>query len=337
MEKEQKVSWKNNSIVKAVGTQRLVAILALLVLILFFSIASASFRQYTTFVSILDASYYIGFMAIGICFAIITGGIDLSIGTVLVCSSLISGTLFVRGGFPMGICLLIGVAIGILFGLVNGLMISKMGLPPFVATLGSMMVSKAIGSIFTSAQSVTWPQANQPGGWFRSIFKINITSASGSQILIPTGFILLILCAVIMSIVLNKTRTGRYILALGSNKEATRLSGVNVDKYQTIAFVFSGMFAGIAGLAYGAIYSTLLPGAGSGFEMDAIASVVIGGTSMTGGVGTIFGTIIGVYIMAVLKTGLPFIGLMNYWQQFFTGIVLIFAVFVDVFNKRKKN
>ncbi len=337
MMKQNKQSIKQNSVVKALGTQRAVAILALLVLTIFFCIASPSFRQYTTFVSILDASYYIGFMAIGICFAIITGGIDLSIGTVLVCSSLISGTLYVRNGVPMGLCLLIGIAIGVLFGLANGLMVSRMGLPPFVATLGSMMVSKAVGSIFTSAQSITWPQAGQPGGWFRSIFKINIMLSDGTQILIPTGFVLLIVCAVIMSIVLNKTKTGRYILALGSNKEATRLSGVNVAKYQMLAYVFSGMFAGIAGLAYAAIYSTLLPGNGSGFEMDAIASVVIGGTSMSGGVGTIAGTIIGVYIMAVLKTGLPFIGLMNYWQQFFTGIVLIFAVFVDVFNKRKKN
>ena len=337
MNNKEKSFLKNNPIVKAIGTQRLVALLALIVLFTFFCIASPSFRQYTTFVSILDASYYIGFMAIGICFAIITGGIDLSIGTVLVCSSLISGTLYVKAGVPMWICLLIGILIGTLFGLANGLMISKMGMPPFVATLGSMMVSKAVGSIATKAQSISWPQSSQDGGWFRNIFKVIIVQPDGSQILIPTGFILLIICAIIMSIVLNKTRTGRYILALGSNKEATRLSGVDVDKYLTIAFVFSGMFAGIAGLAYAAIYSTLLPGAGSGFEMDAIASVVIGGTSMAGGVGTIAGTIIGVYIMAVLKTGLPFVGLMNYWQQFFTGVVLIFAVFMDVYNKRKKN
>ena len=184
---------------------------------------------------------------------------------------------------------------------------------------------------------ITWPQASQDGGWVRYLFKIKITHADGTQTLIPTGFILLIAAAVIMAVILNKTRTGRYILALGSNKEATRLSGVNVDKYQIIAYMFSGMFAGIAGLAYAAIYSTLLPGNGGGMEMDAIAAVVIGGTSMSGGVGTIAGTIIGVYIMAVLKTGLPFVGLLNYWQQFFTGIVLVIAVFADVRSKRKKS
>lgn len=327
---------KNNSIVKAIGTQRLIALLALIVLFAFFCIASPSFRKYTTFVSILDASYYIGFMAIGVCFAITTGGIDLSIGTVLVCSSLISGTLFMRAGVPIALCLVICILIGTAFGLANGLMITKLGLPPFVATLGTMLVAKGLGSIATKAQSISWPQTGSDGGWFRYLFKINYTDAAGNQHLIPTGFILLIVLAIIMSTILNKMRTGRYILALGSNKEAARLSGVNVNRYQTLAYVFSGTFAGIAGLAYAAIYSTLLPGSGGGFEMDAIASVVIGGTSMSGGVATIAGTIIGVYIMAVLKTGLPFIGLMNYWQQMITGIVLVIAVFMDVYNKRAK-
>ncbi len=327
---------KRTPIIKAIGTQRLIALLALIVLFAFFCIASPSFRKYTTFVSILDASYYIGFMAIGVCFAITTGGIDLSIGTVLVCSSLVSGTLFVRAGVPIVICLILCILIGCFFGLMNGIMVTKMGLPPFVATLGTMLVSKGLGSIATKAQSVSWPQTGSDGGWFRYLFKINYTDAAGNQHLIPTGFILLIACAIIMATILNKTRTGRYILALGSNKEAARLSGVNVNKYQLLAYVFSGTFAGIAGLAYAAIYSTLLPGAGGGFEMDAIASVVIGGTSMAGGVATIAGTIIGVYIMAVLKTGLPFIGLMNYWQQAITGIVLVIAVFMDVYNKRAK-
>jgi ribose transport system permease protein len=327
---------KKNPIIKAIGTQRLIALLALIILFAFFCLASPSFRKYTTFVSILDASYYIGFMAIGVCFAITTGGIDLSIGTVLVCSSLISGTVFMKAGVPIAISLVLCILIGTVFGIMNGLMVTKMGLPPFVATLASMLVSKGLGSIATKAQAVSWPQIGQDGGWYRYIFKINYTDANGVQHLIPTGFILLILLAIVMSTILNKMRTGRYILALGSNKEAARLSGVNVDKYQLLAYVFSGTFAGIAGLAYAAIYSTMLPGGGAGFELDAIASVVIGGTSMSGGVATIAGTIIGVYIMAVLKTGLPFIGLMNYWQQLITGIVLVVAVFMDVYNKRAK-
>ena len=284
----------------------------------------------------MDASYYIGFMAIGVTFAIITGGIDLSIGTVLVCSSLISGTLATKYNLPVGLCLLIGILIGALFGLCNGLMVSKMGLPPFIATLGTMMISKGLGSIFTRAQSVTWPQSTESGGWFRNIFKVTIQTDNGI-VMIPTGFILLIVLAILMAVILNKTKTGRYILALGSNKEATRLSGVNIAKYETLAYVFSGTFAGIAGVAYAATYSTLLPGNGGGMELDAIAGVVIGGTSMSGGYGTIGGTLIGVFIMSVLKIGLPFVGLQNQYQQFITGFVLIIAVFADVYNRRKKS
>lgn len=323
----------NNPLVKAIGTQRAIAVLALVVLFAFFCIASPPFRQYSTFVSIFDASYYIGFMAIGITFVIATGGIDLSIGTVLMCSSLISGSLAVKSGLPMVLCMIIGILIGTFFGLCNGLMVSVMGLPPFIATLGTMMITRGFGSIYTKAQSITWPQASESAGWFRKIFKINL----GNGMMIPTGFILLIILAIVMSIVLNKTKAGRYILSLGSNKEATRLSGVNVVKWETIAYVISGTFAGLAGISYAAIYSTMLPATGNGFELDAIAGVVIGGTSMSGGNGTIAGTLIGVFIMSVLKTGLPFVGLQSHWQMFITGIVLIIAVFADVVSKKKKH
>ena len=139
-----------------------------------------------------------------------------------------------------------------------------------------------------------------------------------------------------MAVLLNKTRPGRYILSLGSNKEATRLSGVDVMKYETLAYVVSGLFAGLAGVSYAAVYSTLMPGTGNGFELDAIAGVVIGGTSLAGGIGSIAGTLIGVFIMAVLKTGLPFIGVQPHYQLLITGFVLVVAVFVDVLNRRKQ-
>lgn len=329
MANNNKKGFANNPIVKFIGPQRLIALAALVVIFLFFCIKSPAFRQWSTLVGIFDASYYIGLMAIGITFVIITGGIDLSIGTVLVCSALISGHLVVKGGLPVWAGLLICILIGTIFGLLNGLMVSIMGLPPFIASLGTMMVSKGLGSIFTKAQSISWPQATVAEGWYRNIFRVGTS--------IPTGLILMLTLAVVMSIFLNKTRPGRYILALGSNKEATRLSGVNVVKWETLAYIISGTFAGLAGIAYAATYTTLLPSGGGGFELDAIAGVVIGGTSMSGGVGTIAGTMIGVFIMSVLKTGLPFIGLQPHWQQLITGIVLILAVFMDVVNRRKKH
>lgn len=317
---------------KSMGTQKLVAILALVLLYVFFAIFGSNFFQYSTFISILDSSYYIGFMAIGVTFVIITGGIDLSIGTVCICCSLIGGTLF-KAGLPMAAVLIITIAIGLLFGLANGLMVSVMGLPAFIATLGTMMITRGLGSIVTGTASVTFPQGEAMGSWFRNIFKFKAAGLPDAGI--PTGFFLLIILAILMSVLLNKTRPGRYILALGSNKEAARLSGVNVVKWETLAFIISGGFAALAGISYAAVYSTLMPGTGNGFELDAIAGVVIGGTSLSGGTGSISGTLIGVFIMSVLKTGLPFVGLQPHYQLFITGFVLIGAVFADVLNRRK--
>ncbi len=318
------------TIVGAIGAQKLIALLALVLLYIIFGLINPAFHSYATLVSIFDASYYIGLMAIGVTFAITTGGIDLSIGTSRERNPEISSALRpANRNMPVWLGLVVCILIGALFGLVNGIMVSYMKLPPFIATLGTMMLSKGLGSIFTKAQSVTWPQATEAQGWFRGIFKINQEGT-----LVPTGFILLIVIAVVAAVVLNKTKPGRYIMALGSNDEATRLSGVNVAKWRTLAYVISGTLAGVAGLAYAAIYSTILPGGGGGFELDAIAGVVIGGTSMSGGYGSISGTLIGVFIMSVLKTGLPFIQLQTHYQQVATGIVLVFAVFMDVVNRK---
>lgn len=324
-------AFTNNPIVKSIGTQKLIAVLALVVLYLVFGLINNAFWSSATLINIFEASYYIGLMAIGVTFAITSDGIDLSIGTVMMCSALISGSLITKYNCPVWLGLIICILIGAIFGAMNGLMVSYMKLPPFIATLGTMMLSKGLGSVFTKAQSVTWPQAGTENGWFRSIFKINVNG-----VIIPTGFILLIIIAVVASILLNKTRPGRYIVSLGSNYEATRLSGVNVAKYRTLAYIISGTLSGLAGLAYAAIYSTILPGGGGGMELDAIAGVVIGGTSMSGGYGTISGTLLGVFIMSVLKTGLPFIGLQTHYQQIATGIVLVLAVFMDVWNRNKK-
>ncbi len=324
-------AFTNNPIVKSIGTQKLIAVLALVVLYLVFGLINNAFWSSATLINIFEASYYIGLMAIGVTFAITSDGIDLSIGTVMMCSALISGSLITKYNCPVWLGLVICILIGAIFGAMNGLMVSYMKLPPFIATLGTMMLSKGLGSVFTKAQSVTWPQAGTENGWFRSIFKINVDG-----VIIPTGFILLMIIAVVASILLNKTRPGRYIVSLGSNYEATRLSGVNVAKYRTLAYIISGTLSGLAGLAYAAIYSTILPGGGGGMELDAIAGVVIGGTSMSGGYGTISGTLLGVFIMSVLKTGLPFIGLQTHYQQIATGIVLVLAVFMDVWNRNKK-
>ena len=261
--KDQQSLWMK--LEKTVGLQKLIALIALIVIFGFFAISSESFRSFDTAVSILDASYYIGFLAIGVTFVIITSGIDLSIGTVMMCSAIIGGVLHTKLGWPLWLSLLAILVIGGVFGLFNGILIAKFGLPPFIATLGTMMISRGLSSIVSNVQSVTFPLRGTGEGWYKDLFRTKEN--------FPTGLIVLIIIAIIAAIVLNKTKIGRYIFAIGSNKEATRLSGVNVIKWEAMAYVISGLFAGLAGIAYAATYSTILPGTGNGMELDAIAAL----------------------------------------------------------------
>lgn len=314
--------------IKTKGMQKFIALGALIVLYVAFSVFGTNFFTVDTLVSIFDASYYIGFLAIGVTFVIITGGIDLSIGTVMMCSAIVGGTLYNNMGLPLWLCLLIIILAGGLFGLANGIMVSRLKLPPFIATLGTMMVASGVGSIVSNVQSTTFPMRSAADGWYKDIFR----TADN----FPTGIFVLIAFTVIAVILLNKTVIGRYTFAIGSNKEAARLSGVNVQKWETVVYVISGLFAGLAGIAYAATYTTILPGAGQGFELQAIAGVVVGGTSLSGGVGSVIGTFIGVFIMSILKIGLPYINLQPHYQTLITGIVVIGAVLLDIYRSKKE-
>lgn len=324
-------AFVNNPIVKAIGTQKLVVVLVIILLAAFFSIMSPQFRQYSTVVSICDFTYYVSFLAIGVTFCLITGGVDLSIGTGMICYGLFGGYLVTKMGMPIGVGILAIFVLALAFGALNGALVAIMDLPPFIATLGTMMIARGLGSVLTQNMSVAWPPAGSEQGWFRSIFKIN-----QGEFLFPLGVIWVLLFAFIMSIFLFKTRPGRYIIAIGSNKEATRLSGVKVVKYHMLAYILSGLCTGLGALAYAAIFANIAPGTGAGIELDAIGGAIIGGTSMSGGYGTISGTILGVLVMALLKSGLPYIGLQANWQQIITGLVLIVAVMVDVRRSAKK-
>ncbi len=313
--------------------QKLLAPLALVIIYIFFSLFGRKFFSYSTFINILDSSYYIGFLGIGMTFVLITGGIDLSCGTVMMCAAIIGGTAYKVWGWPLWISLILIVAVGTLFGLLNGIMISRLSLPPFIATLGTQMISLGTGSIISKVRSATFPQRGNADGWFKSIFKV-ITPDSIS---FPTGALLLFSVAILAHLILTRTKMGRYIFAIGSNKESAKLSGVDVEKWQTMVYVVCGFLSGIAGIAYAAIYTTVVPAQGNGFEMYAVAGAVIGGTSLSGGSGSILGTMIGVFIMSVLKAGLPSMDLQAHYQTFFTGIVVIVAVLLDLYRLKKSN
>jgi ribose transport system permease protein len=194
-----------------------------------------------------------------------------------------------------------------------------------------MMISMGTGSIVSNVQSATFPTRSAEGGWFKSIFKY--IGEEGATI--PTGAFVLLAIVVISHIILSKTKMGRYTYAIGSNKEAARLSGVNTDRWEMMTYTIAGTYAGVGGIAYAATYTTILPSQGQGFELFAIAGAVIGGTSLAGGVGTVWGTLIGVFIMSVLSNGLPAMDLQSHYQTFFTGVVVIGAVMLDQYRSRK--
>lgn len=321
----------NNPLIHKMGTQKTIVMLIIIVLFSFFCTASPAFRQYSTVLSIMDYSYYITLMAIGVTFTLITGGVDLSIGTGLVCYSLAGGYLVVYKGWPVALGMLVAVLFGLAIGILNGVLVAVMSLPPFIATLCTMMMTRGLGSLCSGGYGIPWPQAGTEGSWFRSIFKLKIGDTK-----YPVGFLLIIILIIIMSIILNKTRVGRYIIAIGSNREAARLSGVNVRKYLILAYAFSGFFAGLAGIAYAATFTSINPGTGAGLELDAIGGAIIGGVSTTGGAGSVFGALLGVFVMSMLKTGLPYIGLQANLQQIITGTVLISAVLIDVLKRKEK-
>lgn len=310
-------------------SQTVIVLFIVLALYGFFCLMSPDFRKYTTFLNIMDFSYYIVLMAIGVTFPLITGGVDLSIGTGLICYSLAGGYLVLHCGWPVWAGLTVTVLFGLAIGTVNGVLVSLMGLPPFLATLCTCMITRGLGSICSHNFGISWPGRKVPGGEFRNLFQFSI-----NKVKYPTGILLIIVIVILMSFVLKHTKVGRYTIAIGSNKEAARLSGINVKFYHISAYAISGLFAGLAAIAYSAKIPTVQPGTGAGFELEAIGGAIMGGVSATGGAGSIVGTLFGVLVICILKTGLPFVGLQANWQQIITGIVLISAVLVDILKNR---
>ncbi|MCI6637037.1 MAG: ABC transporter permease [Lachnospiraceae bacterium] len=311
--------------------QRYIALLIAILLMVIYFIFSKEFRKYSSILSMLDFSYYDMLMGFGVTFPLITAGVDLSIGTGMVCYALVGGTLIRNNNIPVVVAMLICILLGCAIGLLNGVLIGVMGLAPFIATLSTCMITRGIGSM---CPATPWPTLQQPGGWFHSIFKLTFGQGRGA-FKFPIGFFLMLVLMFVMEFVLNHTKFGRYTIAIGSNREATALSGINVKFYHVMVYVVCGFFTGLAAIAYAAVTPTVQPGTGAGLEMDAIGGVFVGGVSATGGYGSIIGTFIGVMIICLLKTGLPYIGLQANWQQIITGVVLIVAVLIDIVKKRR--
>lgn len=329
---------KQNPIVKKIGFNRLVLICVMILMYLMFgavcaAMGRASFFSIKRIYNALNYAYFLGFLALGVTFVIATGGIDFSMGPVMFCAALVSGYSLTKYGVPLALCIVISILVGALFGVINGYLVAYWKMPSFITSMASMMLAKGLGSVFTKTQSVSWPQITDPvNGWYRKLAKLTVGDTT-----IPTGLIIFAIVSVICAIVLNNTKAGRYITCLGSNKEAVRLSGVDVRKWEALAYVICSMLAGVAAIFYVASYTVVQPGLGDTFNNEAIASCVMGGTSMAGGIASIGGTFIGVMIVALLQEGIRAVGLQIDYQYVVTGIIVLVAVYADIRSRKRRN
>ena len=310
------------------GKQNLIVIGALVVLAAIFYVLNPNFLRASNIVSMAQSLAPYAIMALGVTFVIATGGIDLSIGTVCIASAVIAGKLYMEG-MPLWATIPVMIAIGTLFGFINGMLVAKLKLPAFIATLGTMMLSRGLSALIAAIPNIFYPS----GTWFNKTF----SNADG----IPTGLFWVLGFALICMYLMYKCKVGRYILSIGSNEEATRLSGINSDKFKVIAYTISGMAAGIAAIFWAASFPTVAAATGNGMELDAIAGVYIGGTSAAGGVASIVGSVIGNIMLVVIRSGLNFVLAKfnlnlnaTYVTFVLTGIIVVVAVLMDVLKNK---
>jgi len=306
--------------------QQSLAFGTLIVLIVFFSIASGNFFTWSNISGILLATAVIGILALGTTFVIITGGIDLSLGTGMTLCAVMTGIFVVNLGLPVWLGVIGGIATGALMGVINGLNITFLRLPPFIATLAMMMIAQGLALVISGVRPI----------YFSSVAPDFKQIALGTLIPgLPNAVVILFALAIIAYFLLSKTILGRYTFAIGSNEEATRLSGVNTRRWTIIVYTVSGIFTGIAGVVIASRLDSAQPQLGVGYELQAIAAVIIGGTSLLGGRGSILGTVIGALIMSVLINGLRIMSIQTEWQNVVVGIVILIAVFADSLRSRR--
>lgn len=304
---------------KKIDMSNMSALLVLIVLCIFLSIAEPAFRSFGNLINILQQVTVIAVLALGVNVVIFTGGIDISVGSVVAFTGIIMGKIIVEGGQPPVLGVVIALIVGALCGTFNGIMISKFKLQPMIATLAMMSMARGAALTLADGQTIT--------GYSAGFRWIGVGVIPGTQI--PVQIIFMILLYGIFYYIMKYRKFGRYIYSIGGNEEATRLSGINVNLYKTLAYTVSGLCAAIASVILVAKLNSAQSTAGLDYEMDAIASCVIGGTSLLGGFGSVWGTFIGAIIMIVIRNGLNLLNISSNLQKLVIGVVILLAVLAD--------
>ena len=310
----------------------------LLVLVIFFAAKSPAFLTVSSIISVMRHVALYGILGIGMTYVIITGGIDLSVGSVVGLTGMIAGGLIFQGLtiLPLGITIyfnvptivVISLALGAIIGLINGFIITKFDVAPFIATLGMMNVARGLAMLRSNGATY------QNIAGYEELGNTGFHKIGGSLGIIPNVVLIFAAIALIASVILKFTPLGWHIFSVGGNANASRLSGVKVQKVTTLVYMFSGVCAAVVGLITSAQLTAANPSSGDGWEMNAISAVVLGGTSMSGGVGTIGGTIIGAFVIGVINDGMIMIGVSVFFQKVIKGIIIVLAVIIDQFQAK---
>jgi ribose transport system permease protein len=318
--------------------QKFAALASLLALTVAFALVSNSFLSLGNGLTIALQVTSIAYLGLGATCVIITGGIDLSVGAILALAGVVAA-LATRAGMPVPVAMVAGVATGLACGLINGLCVTVLELPPFIATLGMMLVARGVALEITDAKAIGGLGESFAELGNGSLWRVVNTDAQGFPDVvfpgIPYPVLLMVVLAIAVSILLTRTTLGRHVYAIGSNLEAARLSGVNVKGVTVFAYVLSGGLAGIAGCVLMSRLVTAQPSEGLMYELDAIAAAVIGGTSLSGGIGTISGTVIGAFVIGILRNGLNMAGVSAFIQMIIIGLVILLTVWIDRVRHRR--
>ncbi|RYH08446.1 ABC transporter permease [Tropicimonas sp. IMCC6043] len=298
-------------------------LIGLLVLCAFLSFASDSFLSFRNFLNVMDQVTVLGIMAVGMTFVILIGGIDLSVGSVLALSMMVLGYLNVEAGMPMSIAICGALAAAAICGAASGAMVTTFGVPPFIATLAMMSIARGLANMITNGSQIIG---------FPAWFNMSAIIRYGGFLTMTVAVMLAVFA--IAFVFLRYREGGRSLYAIGGNPEVARLAGINVKRTTVMVYVASALLSGLAGVLLAARLDSVQPSSGVAYELDAIAAVVIGGTSLSGGTGGVVGTVIGVLIIGVLRNGLNLLSVSPFLQAVIIGLVIVLAVAAETFKRR---
>lgn len=312
-----------NPIAKLLRAREAGIFLVVVVMMLILTIASPNFATAGNLAIVARIIALNSIIAMGMTMVILSGGIDLSVGSVVALTSVVVGFVMVRLGMPIWICILAGLVVGAVVGSFNGFLITRTGVPPFIITLGMMGLARGLALVITKGSTIS------------GLPESYLNLGQGYLGPVPYPVIIMLVLAVLIHIMLSRTTFGRRIYFIGSNEDAAILSGINVKRVKILVYMMCSILASTEAVIETARMSTAQPASGIGYELTAIGAVIIGGASMSGGEGTILGTLLGATLLGLITNGLILLGISAYWQQVFSGAIIILAVALDTWRRRR--